>query len=110
MSIPHCAPGEVIDISPFGANFDEAVSQTLIRESHIEVFRYILKAGKTTPEHTAAGAMTLQCIQGEVELDLAGETRVMKANQLIYLSVNAPHTVRALVDSVLLITILLERE
>ncbi|MBF4988143.1 MULTISPECIES: cupin domain-containing protein [unclassified Methylophilus] len=110
MSIQHYAPGEVINISPDGAKFESAKSETLIRESHIEVFRFILNAGKTTPEHTAAGAVTIQCIEGEVELNLAGQIRVLKANNLIYLSAGAAHTVKALLDSTLLITILLQRE
>lgn len=110
MSIQHFAPGEVIDIRPYGNNFDAATSETLIRESHIEVFRFVLKAGKTTPEHTAAGAMTIQCIEGEVELDLAGEKRTLQTHGLMYLSVGAAHTVKAITDAALLITILLERE
>lgn len=110
MSIPHVAPGEVIDISPYGSNFESATSETLIRESHIEVFRFILKAGKSTPEHTAAGAATIQCIEGEVELVLPENTRVLKANSLIYLAAGNAHSVKALADSTLLITILLQRE
>lgn len=111
MSIQHFAPGEVIDIRPYGADFESAAtSETLIRESHIEVFRFILKAGKVTPEHTAAGAITIQCIEGEVELDVSGDIRVLKASQLVYLSANEPHTVKALADTTLLITILLQRE
>lgn len=62
MSIQHFAPGEVIDINPYGTDLEAANSETLIRESHVEVFRFVLRAGKTTPEHTAAGAMTMQCI------------------------------------------------
>ena len=110
MSIQHCVPGEIIDISPFGANFDTATSATLIRENHLEVFRFVLKAGKATPEHIAAGALTIQCIEGEVELTSCGQIRLLKANTLIYLKENDPHTVKALADSTLLITILLKRE
>ncbi len=110
MSIQHFAPGEVINIRPYGNNFEEAISETLIRESHIEVFRFVLRAGKTTPEHTAAGAMTIQCIEGEVELDLAGDKRTLPALGLMYLSAGAAHTIKALADTTLLITILLARE
>lgn len=110
MSIPHHAPGEVIDISPYGPNFASATSETLIRQSHIEVFRFILKAGKTTPEHTAAGAVTIQCIEGEVELVLAEKSRVLKANNLVYLAAGHGHSVKAISDSTLLITVLLQRE
>ncbi|MFD1121003.1 cupin domain-containing protein [Methylophilus flavus] len=110
MSIQHFAPGQVIDISPYGANFVKAASETLIRESHIEVFRFVLTAGKTTPEHTAAGAITIQCIEGEIELGLGDEVRVLKAHNLVYLKANEAHTVKALTDTTLLITILLQRE
>ena len=110
MSIQHFAPGQVIDISPYGADFTNASSETLIRESHIEVFRFVLTAGKTTPEHTAAGAITIQCIEGEVELGLGDELRVLKAQNLVYLKANEPHVVKALTDTTLLITILLQRE
>ncbi|SNR95026.1 hypothetical protein SAMN05192560_1930 [Methylobacillus rhizosphaerae] len=110
MSIQHCVPGEIIDISPFGDNFDTATSATLIRESHLEVFRFVLKAGKATPEHIAAGALTIQCVEGDVELASCGQTQVLKASTLVYLRAGDPHTVKALTDSTLLITILLERE
>ncbi|WP_334107217.1 cupin domain-containing protein [Methylobacillus sp.] len=110
MSIQHCVPGEIIDISPFGGNFDSATSATLIRENHLEVFRFVLKAGKATPEHIAAGALTIQCIEGEVELVCCGQTQLLKANTLVYLKENDAHTVKALADSTLLITILLKRE
>lgn len=110
MSIQHFAPGEVIDISPFGAHLDAATSATLIRESHIEVFRFVLKAGKTTPVHTAAGAMTIQCMEGDVELTLGDDARRLTAHRLLYLAAGEPHAVKAITDSSLLITILLQRE
>ena len=110
MSIQHFAPGQVIDVGPYGADFAAAASETLIRESHIEVFRFVLTKGKITPEHTAAGAITIHCIEGEVELGLGDEVRVLKAHNLVYLKANEPHTVKALANSTLLITILLQRE
>jgi len=110
MSIQHFAPGEVIDISPYGAALASATSATLIRESHIEVFRFVLKADQTTPVHTAAGAMTIQCIEGEVELTLGDDARRLTAHHLLYLAAGEPHAVKALTDSNLLITLLLARE
>lgn len=110
MSIQHFAPSEIIDIRPFGSDFANATSATLIRESHIEVFRFVLKAGKTTPEYTAAGAVTIQCLEGKVELRVQGRAQVLQAQQLVYLSVDEPHAVIALADSTLLVTILLKRE
>ncbi len=110
MSMQHFAPGDIIDISPSGGNFDAATSATLIRQSHIEVFRFVLRSGKSTPEHTAAGDLTIQCLQGAVELAMQDRVQVLEANQLVYLKADDAHTVKALSDSVLLITILLRRE
>lgn len=110
MSIPHSLPGEIIDISPFAAHFESAASSTLIRENHLEVFRFVLAAGKATPEHTAAGAITIQCIEGEVELIIGEDRKILKANSLTYLSDGEPHTLKALSNASLLITILLHRK
>lgn len=54
--------------------------------------------------------MTIQCLDRQVELDLAGDQRLLKAGELMYLKAGAAHTVSALTDTVLLITILLDRE
>lgn len=97
-------------ISLAAAPLRNSTSATLIRENHLEVFRFVLKAGKATPEHIAAGALTIQCIEGEVELVCCGQTQLLKANTLVYLKENDAHTVKALADSTLLITILLKRE
>lgn len=109
MAIPHKAPGELIDIRPLGSNLHPTISSTLIRAEHIEVFRFVLLAGKNTPEHTAAGAITIQCIEGAVQLDAFGRSQVMHAGSLVYLLDAEPHKVTALEDSSLLITILLHR-
>src|SRR5690606_25078229 len=99
MAIPHTNPGELIDIRPLGANLRSTTSTTLIRENHIEVFRFVLFSGKTTPEHTAAGAITIQCIEGTVRLDAFGKSQILHAGNLVYLPDAEPHLVTALEDS-----------
>lgn len=109
MSIRHSTPGEIIDIRPLGTSLRSVVSSTLIREPHLEVFRFVLPAGKSTPEHAAAGAMTLQCLEGLVELDIQGNKQTMQPGSLVYLKDAEPHAVTALEDASLLVTILLHR-
>lgn len=109
MSIPHAASGELIDVRPLGANLRQTISSTLVRADHIEVFRLVLAAGKVAPAHKAAGAITIQCLEGAVELKAHNQTQVLHAGSMVYLSDAEPHSVTALEDSSLLVTMLLRR-
>jgi quercetin dioxygenase-like cupin family protein len=109
MAIPHAAPNEVIDVRPLGRAIREEDSQLLIRTGHLEVFRYALPAGKSIQEHTAAGTMIVQCLEGSVALTAQGRTQTLSAGDMLYLADAAPHSLEALADSSLLVTILLHR-
>ena len=109
MAIPHAASGELIDVRPLGAALPETISTTLIREDHLQVFRFVLPAGKEAPDHKAAGAITIQCLEGLVELVSHGRTQLMRSGTLVYLADAEPHAVKALEHSSLLVTIQLHR-
>lgn len=110
MALTHAASGELIDIRPLGATLRQTNSSTLVRAAHLEVFRFVLLAGQAAPDHKASGALTIQCLEGEVELDAHGRTQILRAGDLIYLADAEPHAVRALEDASLLVTVLLRRE
>jgi quercetin dioxygenase-like cupin family protein len=109
VAIPHTAPGEVIDVRPLGRKISEADSGTLIRTDHLEVFRYALPAGKSVQEHTSAGLMIVQCLEGSVEFTALGRTQTLKTGDMLYLADDEPHSLKALADSSLLVTIMLHR-
>ena len=109
MAIPHASPNEVVDVRPLGREISEQDSQLLIRTEHLEVFRYALPAGKSIQEHTAAGLMIVQCIEGAVAFTALGRTQTLAAGDMLYLADAAPHSLAALADSSLLVTILLHR-
>lgn len=109
MAIPHAAPGEVIELKPAGP-LTRDDSQTLIRTTHLEVFRYVLPAGKETVEHTAAGTMVLQCLEGRVEVRAGAISRTLAAGTMLYLPDAEPHAVKAVEASLLIVTLLLHRE
>ena len=109
MAILHSAQNEVIDVRPFGRSIGEVDSQILIRTDHLEVFRYALPVGKSIQEHTAAGLMILQCIEGAVAFAALGRTQTLSSGDLLYLAAGEPHSLEALADSSLLVTILLHR-
>jgi len=109
MAIPHAASGELIDVRPLGEKLSQTSSSTLVRADHLEVFRLVLPVGKVAPEHKASGAITIQCLEGAVELEAGGRTQNLRAGSMVYLADAQPHAVRALEDSSLLVTMLLRR-
>ncbi len=109
MAIRHAASGELIDIQPLGKKLSQTTSSTLVRADHLEVFRFVLTAGQSTPDHKASGAITIQCLEGLVELQAHGSTQIMHTGSLVYLSDAEPHSVNAIENSSLLVTILLKR-
>lgn len=109
MAIPHAASGELIEVLSPGEDLRQAKSSTLVRADHLEVFRLVLAAGKMLQDHKAAGALTIQCLAGAVEIEAHGRTQMLRAGSMVYLSDAEPHAVKALEDSSLLITILLRR-
>lgn len=109
MAIEHAAPGDVIDVRPLGEKLRQAESETLIRTNHLEVFRYVLHAGKVVREHAASGLMILQCLEGEVEFEAQGHAQVLVAGSMLYLADREPHALTARQDSSLLVTVLLHR-
>ena len=59
------------------------------------------------PPHDLAGEMTIQCLEGRVELAAAGTTQLMRAGDLICLAGRQTHSLKAIEDSSVLITMLL---
>jgi len=106
MAITHAAPGELIEVRGPTAKGE---SETLIRTDHLEIFRYALPAGKVVDTHTAAGLMVVQCLEGTVEFTALGRTQRLTPGSMLYLPDHEPHALKALSDTLLLITILLHR-
>jgi len=98
-----------MDVRPLGAGLRQSDSATLIRTDHLEVFRYVLPAGKVIQEHEAAGLMIIQCLEGSVEFEAQGRVQELVAGSMLYLPDREPHALKAREDSSLLVTILLHR-
>ncbi|MEO8445784.1 MAG: cupin [Gammaproteobacteria bacterium] len=116
MAIHHAESGELIDISPLGAALRQATSTTLIRSDHLEVFRLVLSAGDMVPDHKLPrvcqlpSVVTIQCLEGTVEIEAHGRSQVLRLGHLLYLAAGTPHALKALEDSSVLVTILVARE
>ena len=107
MAIRHASSGELIDIRPLNDKLKITATTTLFKSRHLEVSRTVLREGMDVPAHAVVGEMTVQCLEGRVELTAAGTTQLMRAGELICLTGGETHSMKAIDDSSLLITMLL---
>jgi len=108
MALPHAHSGQIIDISPLGDRLQSTVSTALFKAEDLEVLRLVLLAGKGIPPHRVAGEVTIQCIEGVVEVS-SPEACTLTAGKMLYLRGDEVHSVRALEDASVLLTIFLDR-
>lgn len=111
MAIPHATSGQVVDVRPLGAKLKQSVTTTLVKTGKLEVIRLVLPAGKEIPHHQVTGEITVQCLEGMVSVAAdEGQTKVLEAGQLLYLSGSELHALKGVEDSSVLVTILLEKK
>lgn len=106
MSLHHAVSGEVIDVHPLDDRLPQSESTALVRTAEFEVMRLVLLAGKSVPEHHVPGELTVQCVEGTVEMQAHGRQLVLQPGQLVYLAGNVPYAFRALDNASLLVTML----
>jgi quercetin dioxygenase-like cupin family protein len=107
MSIPHAQSGEPTSVAPFGPAINQQRTAALFKSEQLEVMRLVLLAGKSMPAHKLAGEITIQCIEGRLEVEINGVSTLLKAGQLVFLLGAVPHSVTALEDASALVTIVL---
>jgi len=109
MAIPHASSGEPIDVQPLGAMLPSAQTVALFKSDEVEVIRLVLLTGKSMKEHEAPGDITIQCIEGQLDITLEGSSRTLNAGQLLFVAAHARHSVTALAPSSALVTIVVKK-
>jgi quercetin dioxygenase-like cupin family protein len=109
MALPHARAGDSIDIKPFGVRLPDEKTVALFKSDELEVIRLVLSAGKSLPPHKVPGEITIQCIEGRIDVGAAGRSHVLSAGQLLFLQGGVVHEVSALADASALVTIVLKR-
>jgi quercetin dioxygenase-like cupin family protein len=107
MALQHAQPLDVIDVGPLGPALRSAVSASLLKTPTLQLMRVVLPAGRELPEHHVAGAITVQCLEGEVVVTAPARRVSLRQGQLVMLSGGETHAVRSTIDSSLLVTVLL---
>lgn len=109
MALPHASPGQAIDVRPLGAALPQHKTTALFKAGDLEVMRLVLAAGRSLPVHQVAGEITVQCIEGVLDVTVEGMSHRLQAGELLYLAGGVPHGVTALQDASALVTVALRR-
>jgi quercetin dioxygenase-like cupin family protein len=107
MALHHALSGELIDIRPLKENLKNAPTISLYKSNRLEVFRMVLLAGKAMPSHQVDGEVTIQCLEGNIELAVAKTSQLMREGDLTCLAGSETHGLTAVENSSVLVTILL---
>lgn len=106
MALHHAASGEKIALKRTETEIAHFTSVALARTEQMELIRLVLPKDRPLPEHKVDGEMTLLCLAGEIVLGAHGRETILHPAEMVYLAARVPHTVRANVDAVALLTIL----
>ncbi len=107
MALEHARSGDVVALPDLEAAPPCARSHALLKSGQLEVMRLVLPAGAAMPEHRVAGDLTLQCLQGAARVVAEGSARPLRRGDLLYLRGGSEHSVQALEDCTLLLTLVL---
>jgi len=109
MALQHAASGDKIALSRGDDDIAFFTSVALAKTPHMELIRLVLPKERPMPLHKVDGEVTLQCLEGEIEVDAHDRLTTLKPGEMLYLAGGVPHAVRAVEDAVALMTILIAR-
>lgn len=110
MTLHHASSGEIIDIRPYGEKLKQEIPKTLVKTPRLQVFRYVLPAGKEFAEHKVSGGITVQCLEGVVLFTAHAQTQILRAGHLVFLAGDVPHALKGVEDASVLVTIVSHKQ
>ena len=78
--------------------------QIVAQSGHARYVLFSIEAGKGLREHTTSSQIAVQLISGQASFAIQGEERTLNPGQLLLLEADVPHTVQAVTDAVMLLT------
>lgn len=106
MVLHHAAPGEKLRLASVG-DMTQPRTAALVKTDAFEAAQLFVRAGDRIASHAVPGYATLYCIEGAVVLH-CGEDVQVRAGDWLYLDRGQEHSLSAIEDSSLLLTILFE--
>lgn len=110
MATHHANPGEIVDLQTWAADLPKEHTKAIVKTDEMELIRIVLPAGKGIPNCKVTGPITIQCVSGKIAVTTMGATLQLNYNQLIHLTPSEPHSLKAIEDSVALLTIIFKNE
>jgi quercetin dioxygenase-like cupin family protein len=107
MAIPHASSGMPVDLRPEGGASSDARTTALVKNDTFEAIRLVAPKGhELCHDHRVEGMITVHCLEGRVAFTADGDTRELPAGHWLFLTGGVPHTIAALEDSLLLLTVI----
>lgn len=106
MALHHAEAGEKIRLQSFASTSDPRTA-ALVKTDAFEVAQLVLRGGETIARHSVPGYATVHCVEGSVILETTQEIR-LSCGDWVYLDRDQGHSVKAIEDSSLLVTILFD--
>ena len=107
MALPHAQPLDVISVRPLGPDLGNAVSTSLLKTDRLQLLHLVLPARQDQPPHHVDDECTIHCLEGDVEVVMAGGNRRLGPGQLVVLPGGQQHSLSARSNSAVLMTLLL---
>jgi quercetin dioxygenase-like cupin family protein len=107
MALPHAQPLDVISVRPLGPDLGNAVSTSLLKTDRLQLLHLVLPARQDQPPHHVEDECTIHCLEGDVEVVMAGGNRRLGPGQLVVLPGGQQHSLSARSNSAVLMTLLL---
>lgn len=105
MATHHAKSNEVVDLKTWAQDIPIEKTKAILKTKEMELARLVLPAGKAFKEHQVDAPITVQCIEGHFLFTSKGCTQSLTPNQLLYLESGVPHSLQAVSDSIILLTI-----
>ncbi len=85
-------------------------AKTIVKEGRLRLTVIAMRKGVVLSEHSVDGAVTVQTLRGRVRLSAGGRDAVLATGAIAAIDVNVTHSVTALADSAILVTVAMEAE
>lgn len=107
MAMNHANPAESFEVLPLGVDRQVERSRSLFKSRDLQVVRLVLKAGEELAPHRVQGDITIQCLEGTLDITADGRPVRLDQGRMVYLPGQCVHGLTAIEDAAALVTIAL---